>query len=74
MREIGEKVAGLHRPTLLVWGMQDRTFPPVILEGWRALYPHADVLELPEARHYLQEDEPKAVASRIVEFLQKNAG
>jgi cis-3-alkyl-4-acyloxetan-2-one decarboxylase len=72
MREIGEKVAGLHRPTLLVWGMRDPVFPPVILEGWRAMFPHADVLELPGARHYLQEDEPQAIASRIVEFLQKN--
>ena len=72
MREIGEKAAVLNKPTLLVWGMQDRTFPPVILEGWKALYPDAEVLELPQARHYVQEDEPEAIASRIVEFLQKN--
>jgi cis-3-alkyl-4-acyloxetan-2-one decarboxylase len=72
MREIGEKVAGLHRPTLLVWGMRDPVLPPAILEGWRAMYPDADVLELPEARHYLQEDEPQTIASRIVEFLEKN--
>jgi cis-3-alkyl-4-acyloxetan-2-one decarboxylase len=72
MREIGEKAASLHRPTLLVWGMEDRTFPPLILEGWKTLYPDAEVLELPQARHYVQEDEPEAIASRIVEFLQKN--
>jgi pimeloyl-ACP methyl ester carboxylesterase len=72
MREIGEKAASLHRPTLLVWGMEDRTFPPLILEGWRTLYPDAEVLELPQARHYVQEDEPEGIASRIVEFLQKN--
>jgi pimeloyl-ACP methyl ester carboxylesterase len=72
MREIGEKLAGLRRPTLLVWGMRDPVFPPAVLEGWRALYPHADVLELPEARHYVQEDEPETITSRIIEFLRSN--
>jgi cis-3-alkyl-4-acyloxetan-2-one decarboxylase len=72
MRAIGERAAVLDKPTLLVWGMEDRTFPPVILEGWKTLYPDAEVLELPQARHYVQEDEPEAIASRIVEFLQKN--
>jgi pimeloyl-ACP methyl ester carboxylesterase len=71
MREIGQKVASLERPTLIAWGMRDPVLPPAILEAWRALYPHAEVLELPEARHYLQEDEPEAISSRIVEFLRR---
>jgi pimeloyl-ACP methyl ester carboxylesterase len=70
MLEIGEKLADLRRPTLLVWGMRDPVLPPVILEGWKALYPDAEVLELPEARHYLQEDEPEAITARILEFLR----
>ena len=70
MTEIQQRLATLDRPTLLVWGMADRIFPPVVLEGWKAMFPHAEVLELPDARHYLQEDEPEAISARIVEFLR----
>ena len=72
MSEIQTRLAALHRPTLLVWGMADRVFSPIVLEGWKAMYPHAEVLELPEARHYLQEDEPEAISQRIVEFLRSS--
>ena len=72
MHEVAEQAAGLRRPTLVVWGMQDRIFPPFLLEVWKQLYPHAEVLELPEARHYLQEDEPEAITERLVEFLRSN--
>jgi len=67
--EIAAAVPGLERPTLLVWGMRDRVFPPMLLEFWRGVYPHAEVLELPEARHYLQEDEPEAIVERLLRFL-----
>lgn len=70
MHEIAERLPELRRPTLVVWGMRDRAFPPPLLEVWRSLYPHADVLELPDARHYLQEDEPEAITARIAEFLR----
>jgi cis-3-alkyl-4-acyloxetan-2-one decarboxylase len=70
MHEVAEQVAALRRPTLVVWAMRDRTFPPYLLEVWKQLYPHAEVLELAEARHYLQEDEPGAITGRIIEFLQ----
>jgi pimeloyl-ACP methyl ester carboxylesterase len=70
MTEIAAKVAELRLPTLLVWGMEDRVFSPAILEGWKGLYAHAEVLELPGARHYLQEDEPEAIVGRLVEFLR----
>jgi haloalkane dehalogenase len=70
MHEVAEKLPGLVRPTLVVWAMQDRTLPPFLLDVWRGMYPHAEVLELPDARHYLQEDEPEAITARIVEFLR----
>jgi pimeloyl-ACP methyl ester carboxylesterase len=70
MKEVAEKMAALVRPTLVVWGMRDRAFPSALLDVWKGLYPHADVMELPEARHYLQEDEPEVISARIVEFLR----
>ncbi|HWC31687.1 MAG TPA: alpha/beta fold hydrolase [Actinomycetota bacterium] len=71
MKEVADRLPSLERPTLVVWGMRDRTFPPMLLDVWRARYPHAEVLELPEARHYLQEDEPEAISTAIVEFLRR---
>jgi len=50
--------------------MRDRVFPPMLLEVWRSTYPHAEVLEFPEGRHYLQEDEPEAITEALVRFLQ----
>lgn len=72
MAEIGGKVLELVRPTLVAWGMRDRVFPPILLEFWKQTYPHAEVLELPDARHYLQEDEPDAIVERLVRFLGDN--
>jgi pimeloyl-ACP methyl ester carboxylesterase len=68
--ELGAKLPDLQRPTLIAWGMEDRFLAPALLEGWKSLYPHADVLELPGARHYLQEDEPEAITERLVAFLR----
>jgi cis-3-alkyl-4-acyloxetan-2-one decarboxylase len=70
MHQVAEQAAGLRRPTLVVWAMRDRVFPPMLLEVWRGLYPHAEVVELPEARHYLQEDEPEAITEAVVAFLR----
>ena len=70
MASVAERVPGLVRPTLVIWGMRDRVFPQMLLEVWRSLAPHAEVLELPEARHYLQEDEPEAITDRLVAFLR----
>jgi cis-3-alkyl-4-acyloxetan-2-one decarboxylase len=71
MKEVAERMVALERPTLVVWGLRDRTFPPPLLDVWRGVYPHAEVLELPDARHYLQEDEPEAITARLVDFLAR---
>ena len=69
MAELGRKASDLQVPTLVVWGMADPVLPPSLIEVWKSFYPHAEVLELPTARHYLQEDEPAAISAGIVEFL-----
>ena len=69
MAELGRGAPTLELPTLLVWGMRDPVLPPPLLDGWKVLFPHAEALELATARHYLQEDEPQAIADRIVAFL-----
>jgi len=56
-------------PTLLIWGMRDRVFREVFLDQWRELIPHASVVELDDASHYLVEDQPEPIAREIADFL-----
>ena len=59
--ELGSKRA------LLVWGMRDIFFVPKrYLPTWRDLYPDHEVVELPTAGHYIQEDAPEEVADAVI--------
>ncbi|MEM9607878.1 MAG: alpha/beta fold hydrolase [Actinomycetota bacterium] len=51
-------------PMLLVWGTKDPVFK-AILPGWEQRFPNAEVVRLDTASHYLQEDEPHAIAAAI---------
>ena len=54
------------KPLALVWGLRDFVFDRRIFLDWRARLPRAETLVLPEAGHYLLEDEP----DRVLEFLR----
>jgi pimeloyl-ACP methyl ester carboxylesterase len=45
--------------------MRDRVFQPVFLDQWRELFPHAKVVELKDAGHFVPEDRPDAVIQAI---------
>jgi haloalkane dehalogenase len=60
-------------PVLIVWGMLDPVLPPSVLEMWKRVYPRAQVLEIPDASHFLQEDAPDAVLAAIEDFLGGSA-
>ena len=70
MGSIHERLAELELPVLLVWGMRDPVFQPVFLEQWREVLPQAQTVELPEASHFLVEDDPDAVTAAIAGFLR----
>jgi haloalkane dehalogenase len=55
------------KPALLVWGMKDLAFRPgTMLPRMRETFPDHVVVELPGARHYIQEDVPVEIAEAIV--------
>lgn len=57
------KLAG--KPALICWPMKDPAFNPRVLEDWRTrLLPDAEVHEIEDASHYLQEDAPERVIDR----------
>lgn len=58
------------RPVRIVWAMKDPAFTSQILRGrWLRNLPQADVVELEDAGHYLQEDAHEVIVPRLLEFL-----
>ncbi|MFE5912105.1 haloalkane dehalogenase [Streptomyces wedmorensis] len=54
------------KPTLAVWGMKDMVFRPrACIPRLHASFTDLDVVELPRARHFLQEDAPDEITSAI---------
>ncbi|MEV8517669.1 haloalkane dehalogenase [Dactylosporangium sp. NPDC051484] len=54
------------KPTLAVWGMKDMVFrPKACISRIRASFTDLDVVELPQARHFIQEDAPDQITSAI---------
>jgi pimeloyl-ACP methyl ester carboxylesterase len=65
MRQIHERLQELDVPVTFVWGMRDRVFQPIFLDQWRELFPHAEVVELDDASHFVPEDRPDAVIAAV---------
>jgi haloalkane dehalogenase len=54
------------KPALLVWGMKDLAFrPKAFLPKMRSNFPDHVMVELPAAKHYIQEDAPEEIAEAI---------
>jgi haloalkane dehalogenase len=56
-------------PTLIIWGMKDTAFTPKHLARWRHLLPYAKVVELADAGHWPQEEEPDTVARAVLDWV-----
>jgi haloalkane dehalogenase len=62
-REVPVKVGS--KPALFVWGMKDLGFRPSMLRRMRVTFPDHMLVELPNAKHYIQEDAPAEIADAI---------
>jgi len=54
---------------LLIWGLADPLFDRESLDEWRRRVPHARVVEIPEAGHYLQEEAPERIVPPLRALL-----
>jgi pimeloyl-ACP methyl ester carboxylesterase len=73
MQEIRDNLNFLEeKPKILIWGMQDRIFPPKILQLWQEIYSGTEAHEIQNAGHFLQEDAPEEIIAIIKKFLQEN--
>lgn len=58
------------KPIFIAWAMKDIAFLPEYLdELWLADFPNAEVLRLPDAGHYLQEDAHEVIVPALLAFL-----
>lgn len=58
------------KPTFIAWAIKDVAFLPVLLDDlWLADFPKAEVLRLPDAGHYLQEDAHEEIVPALLRFL-----
>lgn len=62
------------RPLNLVWGLRDFVFDRRVFLDWRERFPKAAMLALPEAGHYLMEDEPERVTTHTRDFIRRWSG
>jgi haloalkane dehalogenase len=64
------RLAALGVPTLLLWGEQDPFAPVASAHRLHREIPGSELVILPDAGHFLMEDEPERVASEIARFLR----
>jgi haloalkane dehalogenase len=70
MNRVREALGSWTKPTLVIWGAEDRALPPSLAHGFAELIPGAgEPVVLEGAGHFLQEDRPDEIAAAIVRFL-----
>lgn len=70
LQETAEGLEGLRRlPRLVCWGGRDFVFDAAFRAEWERRWPDAEYADYPDSGHYLLEDEPLAVPTRIGRFL-----
>jgi pimeloyl-ACP methyl ester carboxylesterase len=58
-------------PLTLTWGLQDPVARPAVLDGLRALRPGVEAIELPDAGHYPQIEQPDLISAALDTALAK---
>ena len=60
----------INKPTLFVWGREDRIGPSACAQPWRARVPHSQLVTLDECGHAIHNEKPDDAADAIISFLQ----
>lgn len=69
-QEISDQLGDLTLPVRLLWGQQDRWQPTTYAERLAADIPNAELIVVPNAGHFVMEDDPARVAQEILDFLR----
>ncbi|MGA8035893.1 MAG: alpha/beta hydrolase [Candidatus Acidiferrales bacterium] len=58
----------LNVPTLVIWGMQDHALVPANLDGIQEYVKTVKILRMPDASHWVGQEQPAAVSAAIRDF------
>src|SRR5215510_603608 len=59
----------IDRPTMLLWGAEDRIVTPAYGEGWRQAIPEAQLEIISQAGHFPLWEQPEASVERVSAFI-----
>ena len=68
---LGQAMADLHKPALVVWGAKDPFIGVQFAERQREFFDVHDVVILPDSGHWPFQDDPQAVERALLPFLQE---
>lgn len=71
LEQTGPFLEQFHGPARIFWGDKDPLIPIGALSAWKKRLPQAKVTQLPDASHYLQDDQPEALTKGIADFLSE---
>jgi pimeloyl-ACP methyl ester carboxylesterase len=55
-------------PTLVIWGLQDHALVPANLDGIGEYVKSLKIVRMPDASHWVGQEQPAAVSAAIREF------
>jgi pimeloyl-ACP methyl ester carboxylesterase len=70
-REIEPHYGEIHTPTLVLWGEQDGWLPPEFGRRLAGAIPDAQLVNVPNAGHFLPEEQPRAVVQALAPFFSE---
>ncbi len=65
LTDVATRLPRFAKPVTVVWGQRDRAFTPTLGRRLAALFPHAKLIEVPDARTFVALDAPQAVVDAI---------
>lgn len=68
---LGDKLQGIQRPTLLVWGNQDNVTPPFVATKFNELIENSELHFIDECGHAPMMEKPEAFNVILKQFLDK---
>ena len=68
--EFAPRLTTIAQPTLILWGEEDRLFPPQVGHDLQALIPHSTLHLIPRAGHIPQWERPDVVNGLLLTFLE----
>lgn len=68
-----KRLGDIRHPTLILWGAEDKVFPPQVGKEMHATMPASSFMLIPESGHIPQWERPLAVNPILLEFLAQTA-